>query len=63
MRKIPEMITDVETIAKLNEFSIQIDEKMKKVKNLKDSSQLVELKALSLEIDALDKNWKNLAGI
>lgn len=63
MRKIPETISDPSKIIQLNDLSKQIEEKMKTVKNLKDSSQLDALKKVSIEIDNLDKEWKKLAGI
>ncbi len=63
MRKIPETITDAALIAQLNEITRQIAEKMKKVKVLKDEAQLQDLKKLSMEIDALDQQWKKLAGV
>ena len=63
MRKIPESITNPTVISQLNEISKKIEEKMKTVKSLKDSSQLQQLKTVSIEIDTLDKEWKQLAGI
>jgi hypothetical protein len=63
MRKIPESVTDAAVITKLNELSQQIEQKMKSIKSLKDSSKLEELKKVSVEIDTLDQEWKKLAKI
>lgn len=63
MRKIPASVTDQSVIKQLQEISNQIDSKMKLIKQLKDDSRLSELKKISVEIDALDQQWKKLAGV
>jgi hypothetical protein len=63
MRKIPDTISDPVVIKKLTELSQQIEAKMKIVKTIKDSSRLDDLKKVSVEIDTLDQEWKNLAGL
>ena len=63
MRKIPESITDPTVLKQLQEINHQIEQKMKLIKKLKDDSQLAELKKISVEIDALDQQWKKTAGI
>ncbi len=63
MRKIPSSITDPAITKQLQDISAQIEAKMKLIKQLKDDSKLVELKKVSLEIEALDQQWKKLAGI
>lgn len=63
MRKIPAQITDPVVLKQLEEIGQQMQAKMKSIKQLKDDSKLVELKKVSLEIEALDQQWKQLAGI
>lgn len=63
MRKIPAQITDPVVLKQLEEIGQQMQAKMKSIKQLKDDSKLVELKKVSLEIEALDQQWKKLAGI
>jgi hypothetical protein len=63
MRKIPASITDPAILKQLQEINLQIEEKMKLIKKLKDDSKLAELKKISVEIDALDQQWKKTAGI
>ncbi len=63
MRKIPASVTDSATLKQLHEINAQIEEKMKLIKKLKDDSQLADLKKISVEIDALDQQWKKTAGI
>ncbi len=63
MRKIPAQITDPVVLKQLEEIGQQMQAKMKLIKQLKDDSKLVELKKVSLEIEALDQQWKKLAGI
>jgi len=63
MRKIPESITDPAITKQLQEISSQMEAKMKLIKKLKDDSQLADLKKISVEIEALDQQWKKLAGI
>ena len=63
MRKIPESITDPAITKQLQEISAQMEAKMKLIKKLKDDSQLADLKKISFEIEALDQQWKKLAGI
>jgi len=63
MRKIPESITDPAITKQLQEISAQMEAKMKLIKKLKDDSQLADLKKISVEIEALDQQWKKLAGI
>jgi hypothetical protein len=63
MRKIPATITDPAMIKQLQEINAQIESKMKLIKKLKDDSQLADLKKISVEIDALDQQWKKTAGI
>jgi hypothetical protein len=62
MRKISSSITDPSIIKQLQDISVQIEAKMKLIKQLKDDSKLAELKKISVEIDMLDQQWKKLAG-
>ena len=63
MRAIPSHITEQEKIQQLKDLSQQIEAKMKLVKTMKDTSQIHDLKKLGNEIDALDKEWKQIAGM
>ena len=68
MRKIPSHIQDSSIIEKLNTINQQIDEKMKKINIIRDQMksgpndvQLTNLKKISIEIDALDQEWKKIS--
>jgi hypothetical protein len=70
MRPIPAEITDAAVRKQLTDLGAKIDEKMKKVNVVrarvkKDFSpaDISELKTLGNEIDALDEEWREIAGV
>jgi hypothetical protein len=69
MRTIPANVTDSATRLKLEAIGKQIAEKMNQIEALKvklksgkmGADVLSQLKQVSLEIESLDKQWKELA--